>query len=198
VSHHVAVFCLLEATLRSTGGSSCHTQGEGVYTGGQDGGIRLRAGLLPPTSPSTPGTYTCILKRRNKISTSLQRTSSQIECLVVTICQATRDIQELSLPLNKSAVSDTSMRSCPSGRWKWGRESHFLRLLFTPLLLLPIGQSFTKSLLCAESWGCVGLRCRRSETGACSLEPYVSQLNTSTFELEGLPLFKLKKIALSS
>lgn len=117
----------------------------------------------------------------------------QTECPVVTVCQATHDIQELSLPLNQSAVSDTSMRSCPSARWKWGRESHCLRLLFT-LLLLPIGQSFTKSLLCAQSWGCVRLRCRRSKTGgACSLEPCVSQLNTSTFELEGLPVFKLKK-----
>lgn len=66
------------------------------------------------------------------------------------------------------------------------------------LLLLPTGQSFTKSLLHAECWGCVGLRCRRSRIGAGSLEPYVYQLNTSTFELEGLPVFRLKKISLNS
>lgn len=131
------------------------------------GAVLKLVSSLPPYPPP-PGIYTWILKRGNNFHMPLQR-ASQTECAVVTVCQATHDLQEWSLTLNKFAVSEMPVRSYPSGRWKQEKENHFVRLLLTPLLL--VGQSFTKSPLCAECGGCTGLRYRRSMPGACSLQP---------------------------
>lgn len=62
------------------------------------GAVLKLVSSLPPYPPP-PGIYTWILKRGNNFHMPLQR-ASQTECAVVTVCQATHDLQEWSLLTN--------------------------------------------------------------------------------------------------